>query len=315
MAAAYEVVIVEGQDRIGRIKELWVEDNLDAVGRVVEELNATDLVQDRILRVVEHVVRDNGRQTRSFHSKQAAPQQDAVLARDKLLFIGKRLAVVPFEGSFEKPATDTLLNHRSGVVEGLDDGLSPEGLDSQRRGLGGHNNKGDNSHFAASALESVVKACERLNEHVDTLISVFVSSCGEDVQRIVWVKVVMSVEVAANKVVNLLLRYLMQILELVHGGELGHVETVGQDTVGFPLQQMLRLEGSDVRDSREDIARVGGSPFNAVSVIDASLASLCVYVKVLQVVVEINGASAEISSEESGVRGEDGGDIDATLLA
>jgi hypothetical protein len=78
---------------------------------------------------------------------------------------------------------------------------------------------------------------------------------------------------------------------------------------------VLRLEGGDVRDGGEDIAGVSGSSLNAVSVVDATLAGLGVDVKVLQVVVEVHGAGAEVSAEKGGVCGEDGRDINAALLA
>lgn len=77
---------------------------------------------------------------------------------------------------------------------------------------------------------------------------------------------------------------------------------------------MLRLEGGNVGDGGEDIARVGSSTLNAIAVVDATLAGLCVNVKILQIVVKVYRASAEVSTEESGVGGEDGGDVDAALL-
>lgn len=99
------------------------------------------------------------------------------------------------------------------------------------------------------------------------------------------------------------------------GGEFLDVQTVGEDTVWLPLQQVLTLISCDVGDSGEDVGRVGCSALNAVSVVDTTLSSFGIHVKVLQVVVEIYGSSAKISAEESSVGGKYGGNINATLLA
>lgn len=106
----------------------------------------------------------------------------------------------------------------------------------------------------------------------------------------------------------------MQVLELVHSRELLHIETIGQNAVGLPLQQVLTLKGRNVRDRREDIGTVRSSPLNAVTVVDATLSGLGVYIKVLQIVVEIDGAGTEVATKESSVGREDGGQIHVTLL-
>ena len=49
--------------------------------------------------------------------------------------------------------------------------------------------------------------------------------------------------------------------------------------------------------------------------VNAALAGLLVDVKVLEVVVEIDRAGAEVAAEEGGVGGEDGGDVDVSLAA
>jgi hypothetical protein len=72
---------------------------------------------------------------------------------------------------------------------------------------------------------------QRFNEHVNTLVPEFVSTGGEHVDGVFQVKVVVAVEVTTDEFVDLLLRHCVQVLEFVHGRELFHVETVGQDAV------------------------------------------------------------------------------------
>ena len=61
VAAAHELLVVHPQDRVVAVEEVGVEDDLDAVMRVVEELHAPDLGQNRVVVVVRHVVRRDGR--------------------------------------------------------------------------------------------------------------------------------------------------------------------------------------------------------------------------------------------------------------
>ena len=48
MSAAYEIIVVKRKDGICRVEEFRVENDLDTVGRVIEELDAPDLVQDGV---------------------------------------------------------------------------------------------------------------------------------------------------------------------------------------------------------------------------------------------------------------------------
>lgn len=62
MTTPDKLLVVETQDRVVGVEELGMEDHLDSVGRPVEQLDSTNLVQDRIVRVVGHVVsRDGGK--------------------------------------------------------------------------------------------------------------------------------------------------------------------------------------------------------------------------------------------------------------
>lgn len=161
----------------------------------------------------------------------------------------------------------------------------------------------------------MVETCQRLDEHICTLISVFVTTGSEEVQGVVGIEVVVSIEMPTHEIMDLLLGLLVQILELVHGREFGDVEAVGQHAIRLAGEQMLTLVGRDVGDGGEDIAGVGGSSFDAVTVVDTTLAGFRVYIEVLQVIVEIDGASAEVASQERGMGCEDGSHINLTLPA
>ena len=59
MGASNELFVVHRQDWIVRIEEFRMEYNLDAIRRVIEQLAAAQLVQDRVLGIVDHIVRDD----------------------------------------------------------------------------------------------------------------------------------------------------------------------------------------------------------------------------------------------------------------
>lgn len=124
---------------------------------------------------------------------------------------------------------------------------------------------------------------------------------------------------------------------LVHRAELGDVETVGKHSIlaarcgsaplrfapsssqlrltRLALEQVLALVRGDVRDGREDVGAVGGAALDAVAVVDAALARLVVDVEVLQVVVKVDTAGAEVPAEQGRVGGEDGRDVECAPAA
>lgn len=78
---------------------------------------------------------------------------------------------------------------------------------------------------------------------------------------------------------------------------------------------MLALVRRNMRHGSEHVRTVCSRAFNAVSVIDATLASFMVHIKVLEIVVEVDGTSAEISAEEGCMRCEHSCHIDVALAA
>ena len=105
----------------------------------------------------------------------------------------------------------------------------------------------------------------------------------------------------------------VEVLELVHGRELDNVQAVWQDTVGLPLEQVLALVRRDVRNRREDVARMRCRTLDAVPVVDATFPGLGIHIEPLEVVVEIDGACAKITTEKSCVSGENCRDVDMSL--
>ena len=200
-------------------------------------------------------------------------------------------------------------------MQRLDDGLSLESLDGERGRLGRQDDEGDDGHVRTSSLQAVVQTRQGLDEHVNALVTVLVTSCGEKVQSLVGIEVIVAIEVTADKVIDPLLVGLMQVLELVRGRKLLDVETIGQDAIGLPLEQVLTLVGGDVGDSGEDIGSMSGATFYAVPVVNASLASLRIAVEPLEVVVEIHRTRTQVATEKSGMCGEDCRDVDPSLLA
>ena len=106
---------------------------------------------------------------------------------------------------------------------------------------------------------------QTLEEHVNTLVPVLVSSSSEHVNGILHIKVIMTVKVTLDKLVDLGLGQGVEVLKLVHGLEFDHVETVGKDTVGLSFEQVFGFEGGDVGDGGEDVGAVSGGSFDAVS--------------------------------------------------
>lgn len=162
MASSHKLLVIQSQDRIVTVQEVGVEDDLDSIVRVVEQLDASNLVQNRVISVIRHVVCNNGWQGVPFQGENAAFQQNHVFLRKKLVWGRDRLlftkvavgtgtkmfqeqADSPMEASsvVEQSCTNTVLDFCDRIAQLLGDCLTLECFDSVRMGRGWHNNKGD----------------------------------------------------------------------------------------------------------------------------------------------------------------------------
>lgn len=160
----------------------------------------------------------------------------------------------------------------------------------------------------------MVQSRQGFDEHVHALVSIFVSPGGEEIESVLRVKVDVAVKMAADEIVNFLFRLLVEVLEFVNRRKLRNVQSVRYDAIRLPLQKVLAFIGRDVRDGGEDICRMSGCPLDAVSMINPPFASLRIHIKILQIIVEIDISSAKIPSQQGGMGGEDGGDINFALF-
>jgi len=78
---------------------------------------------------------------------------------------------------------------------------------------------------------------------------------------------------------------------------------------------VFTLVSGNVRNCCENVGTVGGGTFDTISVIDATLSCFMVDVEVLQVVVKVHRASAEIAAEKCCVGGEDSCHVDVPFTA
>lgn len=82
----------------------------------------------------------------------------------------------------------------------------------------------------------------------------------------------------------------------------------------FSFQQVFTFIGGDMTDGGKDVGAMSSTTFDTVPVIDSSFSRLGIHVEMLQIVVEIHRASAEIPAQQSSVGSEDSGDIQAPFL-
>lgn len=66
---------------------------------------------------------------------------------------------------------------------------------------------------------------------------------------------------------------------------------------------------------RENVGTVGSSSLDAVTMVNASISGLLVHIKVAKAVVEVDGASTQISPQQSCVSCKDCRNINSTTLA
>jgi hypothetical protein len=79
VATSNKLLVIQTEDGVVGVQKLWMEDDLDPVGAPVEQLDAPDLVEDRVAGVVRHVVSDDRRKRVSLESKDSALEENLVL--------------------------------------------------------------------------------------------------------------------------------------------------------------------------------------------------------------------------------------------
>ena len=78
MTTSNKLLVIETQDRVVGVQEFGVEDNLDSVRRLVEQVNSSDLVKNRVGSIVGHVVGDNGRKRVSLQGEDSSLEKNLV---------------------------------------------------------------------------------------------------------------------------------------------------------------------------------------------------------------------------------------------
>ena len=162
MTTPDKLFVIQTQDRVVRVQKLGVEDDLDPVILLVEQLSPPDLVQDRIVGIVLHVVGGNRRERVPLERKHSTLEEDLVLVRQQALGVGdlgSELSIVS-SGVFEQSVSDPVLDLLDRVLQLLDDGLPLEGFDGIRVGGSGHDDERDNSRLGTHLLQSAVQTCK-----------------------------------------------------------------------------------------------------------------------------------------------------------
>jgi hypothetical protein len=74
VASTNELLIVEPEDRVVTVQKVRVEDNLDAIVVMVEQFDTPNLVQNRVVGIVRHVVCDHRGERIPFQGENPAFQ-------------------------------------------------------------------------------------------------------------------------------------------------------------------------------------------------------------------------------------------------
>lgn len=88
MATSDKLFVIQTQNRVVRVQELWVEDDLHSIARSVEQLDSSDLVQDWVGTVVGHVVGNDRWQRVSLEGEDSSLEQDLVFRGEQIFRLG-----------------------------------------------------------------------------------------------------------------------------------------------------------------------------------------------------------------------------------
>ena len=276
-----------------------MENHLDAIGPLVEELAPADAGEHRVLLVVDNIVGGDWRGAGVLSRIYATLQLGQVVSGEQLRGVWYKTSQTLVIQSLPH----VFLNDINCVLQTLCNGMPAQRFNIEAVGLGREDHEGHHGDVRARGLEQVVQTCQRFNEDVGPLVGELIPAGSEEIEGAVEVEVEMAVEVSAHKLVDLLLARRVQVLELVQIPF--HIEPVGGDQVRLSLHKMSRLHTGDLRHSGEYVRQVRARPLNAISMVDPSLSRFHVTVEILEIVVEVGVAGAEVSAQLGGMRRED----------
>lgn len=78
MTTSDKFFVIQAQDGVVGVEELRVENDLDSVGSSIEQLDSSDLTEDRVPSIVGHVVGGYGRKRVSLECKHSSLEEDLV---------------------------------------------------------------------------------------------------------------------------------------------------------------------------------------------------------------------------------------------
>ena len=88
MSPSNKLLVVHPENRIIRIQEFRVKEDFDSIRSSVEQLNPSNLIEDRIVRVVGHVVRGYGRKGGSTKGEDSSFEENLVFFREERFGVG-----------------------------------------------------------------------------------------------------------------------------------------------------------------------------------------------------------------------------------
>ena len=86
MAAANKFFVIETKNGVVGVQEVGMEHNLYAIVVVIEKLDLTDLIENRISMIVSHIVCGDWRKSVPFQSQDTTLQKNVVFFGQKLVW-------------------------------------------------------------------------------------------------------------------------------------------------------------------------------------------------------------------------------------
>jgi len=122
-----------------------------------------------------------------------------------------------------------------------------------------------------------------------------------------------SVKVSSNELIYFRFAGGVEVLELVDSLELHNIETIRKYTIWLSLEQVFALIGRNVGYGGENIRAVSSRSFDAISMVDSPLSSFVIDVKILKIVVEVDGAGTQVTTKKGCMCSKDSGNVDMTF--
>ncbi|MEY4670030.1 MAG: hypothetical protein RL518_2729, partial [Pseudomonadota bacterium] len=237
-----------------------MKDHLNGITRRVHEITVSEVAQDRILRIVPHIVGYDRGPLGCFACEHRALESNLDIVWEQL-FEGRHATA---SGRVDEALREVLLKVTAGCFEVLESEVVLQGCYVQALRGRSRDDESHNRGWFWHRFKPLVKLSEGLDEDIHPFVQVLVAPAREEIQGSVEIERVARKEVTHDELMNPFLVLEVEVLKLVQRRELVGIKPVRKHEVRLSAEEMLGFARGYLAHRREDVRGVRCRSLNRI---------------------------------------------------